>query len=222
MSVQVSAPARASSGDIINPRANEAKEQIFSGQVMDWVLRGWVYSFGLLSDDTTNVASATTLADTTPTIALQSPAGGDTIVVPLRVQVTAVSADGGLVTTDICYTKAAAGCATAMTLSGTSMTGLLNHLTKNPMDSPKSTVKRTVTASALTVVDSIVIAHQELPAAYLTAATFADPTFDYIFTEPLCLVEGAALLLYCYSAGTAGEVRPSITWAEIPSSVYKP
>ena len=222
MTVEINAPTRASSGDVLDPRANNAKEQIIGSQLMDWVLRGWVFSVGLLSDDATNIASVTTLADTTPTLSLQSPSGGDTIVIPLRVTVDVVDASGGLATIDLAYTKSARECATIMTLSGTALTGIVNRLTTNPQTTAKATVLRTVTASALLVTDSIVIAHKELPAAFLTAATFANPSFDYVFSEPLGLVEGAALLVYAYSAGTAGEVRPSITWAEIPSSVYKP
>lgn len=224
MSVVISAPTRASNGDVLNPRANNAREQIFGGQLLDWVLRGWVFSVGLLSDDATNIATVTTLADTTPTLALQSPAGGDTIVIPLRVTLVIASNDGGgLSTWDIVYTKAAAACATKLALSaGTTLTGVINRLTSNPAITPKATIQHTVTASALTVVDSIVIAHKEIPDASLTAATFQDSTLDYKFSEPLCLTEGAALLVYGYTGTGAAMLRPSITWAEIPSSIYKP
>lgn len=223
MSVEIGAPTRVSAGSVINPRANEAREQIFGSQIIDWVARGYVFSFGLLSDDATNIATATTLADTTPTVSLQSPSGGDIIVVPLRVTASfPQTADGSLATLDLVYTKAAKECLTSMTLGGTALTGIINRLTSNPSATTKCTLLRTVTASALTVVDSIVIAHKELPAAFLTAATFAAPEFDYVFEHPLFLVEGAALLIYAYSAGTAGEVRPSITWAELPASIYKP
>ena len=223
MTVQIGAPTRASAGDVINSRANNAREQIFSSQVTDWMLRGWVFSVGLLVDDTTNIATKTTLADTTPTVVLQSPAGSDLIVVPLRVTCDIVDDGGGLSTLDLVYTKAARACATVLALSGgTTLTGVINHLTTNPLVTPKATVQHTVTASALTVVDSIVIAHKEYPDAGLTAATFQNPTFDYVFSEPIGLTEGAALLFYAVTASSAGEIRPCITWVEIPASVYKP
>lgn len=222
MSIEINAPTRASAGDVLDPRGNNALEQISGKLLLDWALRGWVFSFGLLSDDTSNIASVTTLADTTPTLSLQSPSGGDTIVIPLRVTLDVAQVAGGLTTYDIVYTKAARECATVMVLTGTTQTGVLNRFTTNPQITPKATLLSTVTASALTVVDSIVIAHKELPAATLVSATFQNPTFDYIFEEPLGLVEGAALLVYCYSASTANEIRPSITWAEIPASIYKP
>ncbi len=223
MSVVISAPSRASAEDVINPRANNAREQIFAGQVFDWASRGWVFSAGLLVDDTTNIATVTTLADTTPTIVLQSPAGADLIIVPLRVTVAVVDDGGGLTTLDLVYTKAARACATVLAFSaGTTMTGVINRFTTNPLVTPRATIQYTVTASALTVVDSIVIAHKELPDAALTAATWGYPEFDYKFTEPLGLTEGAALLLYGVTATGAGEIRPCITWAEIPATIYKP
>jgi len=225
MSVEVSAPARAAIGNVINPRANEAREQISASQIMDWVLRGYVFSLGLLVDDGTNIPSVTTLADTTPIVSLQSPTGGDTIVVPLKVHMAITEDDGGgLSQFDIAYTLAAKDCATTLSLSGTAMTGVLNHLSRSPAISEKSTLLSTVTASALTVVDSIVIAHKEIADAILTAATFnVDPVLDYDFTKaPLALMEGAALLLYAYTGTGAAEVRPSITWAELPASVYQP
>ena len=225
MSAEVSGPARASVGSILNPRANEAGEQISAEQLMDWVLRGYVFSYGLLVDDGTNVPSVTTLADTTPIVSLQSPTGGDTIVVPLRVHMGLVAEDsGGLTQFDIAYTKAAKDCATTLVLTGTTATGVINHLSRSPALSANSTVLSTVTASALTVLDSIVIAHKEINAAILTAATFAvDPVLNYDFIDhPMALMEGAALLLYAYTASTACEVRPSITWAEIPASIYQP
>lgn len=225
MSVEISAPARASIGNVINPRANEAREQVFSAQVMDWVLRGWVFSLGLLVDDTTNIVAMTTLADTTPLVSLQSPAGGDTIVVPILAGMYITEEDGGgLSQLDIAYTKAAEECATNLTLSGTAMTGVINHLTTYPSKRTKCTVLSTVTASALTVVDSIVLAHKEIANAILTAATFmVDPKLEYDFSKaPIALIEGGALLLYAYTATTGAEIRPSITWAEIPADKYLP
>jgi len=224
MSVRVGSPSRSSIGDVINPRANEAREQISGSQIMDWVLRGYVFSAGLLVDDGTNIASVTTLADTTPIVSLQSPTGGDTIVVPLKVHMAITEDDGGgLSQFDIAYTKAAADCATTMSLTGTAVTGVINHLTRSPAISTKCTLLSTVTVSALTVVDSIVIAHKEIADAILTAATFlVDPVLNYEFKAPMALMEGAALLLYAYTGTGAAEVRYSITWAEIPASVYQP
>ena len=227
MSVEVSAPARASAGKTaINPRANEAGEQISGEQLMDWVLRGYVFSYGLLVDDGTNIPSVTTLAETTPIVSLESPPGGDTIVVPLKVHMGLhAEGGGGLGQYDIAYTKAAKDCGTTLAITGTAVTGVINHLSRSPALTTKCTLLSTATVgSAMTVVDSIVIAHKEYAAAVLTAATFlVDPVLNYSFRRaPLALMEGAALLLYAYTSGTAAEIRPSITWAEIPASVYQP
>ncbi len=224
MSVEVNAPTRASIGSVINPRANEASEQISGSQVMDWMLRGYIFSLGLLVDDTTNIPSVTTLADTTPIVSLQSPSGGDTIVVPLKVHMAITEDDGTNESQfDIAYTKAAKDCATTLSLSGTAHTGVVNHFTRSPALTTKSTVLSTVTASALTVVDSIVVAHKEIAASILTNTVFnVEPVLNYEFKTPIALMEGAALLLYAFTGGGAAEVRPSVTWAEIPASVYKP
>ncbi len=224
MSAEVNAPTRASIGSVVDPRANEAKEGISGSQVMDWMLRGYIFSNGLLIDDGTNIASVTTLADTTPILSLQSPIGGGTIVVPLKVHISITEDDGTAESQfDIVYTKAAKDCATRLSLSGTAVTGVINHFTRSPAIATKSTLLSTVTASALTVVDSIVIAHKEVAAAVLTAATFnVDPVLNYEFKTPICLMEGAALLIYAFTGTGAAEIRPSLTWAELPADIYQP
>ena len=225
MTVKVrTTPSRAAAGVDVLPAANTAGEQIAASQIMDWGMKGYIFSAGLLVD-ASDISVVTTLADTTPTIALQSPAGGDIIVIPLRVRCSVTAVAGGLTTLDLVYTKAARECATVLALTGgTVMPGIQNHFTPNPMAVRKSTCEFTVTATALTDVDCNVIAHAELADNGLTSATFQYiSVFNYEFEEsPIALTDGAALLLYGDSARTASTIRPSFIWAEIPRSVYAP
>ncbi len=226
MSVRVrSAPSAAAVGVEVQPAANTAGEQVMAGQLMDWAMKGYIYTAGILIDGT-DISVVTTLADTTPTIALQSPVGGDYIVIPLRVYCVVTAITGGLTTLDLVFTKAKLECATTLALTaGTTMPGIRNHYTPNPTAVRKSTCEYTVTASALTAADTSILAHADLVAAGLAANSMMQLSnvFDYSFANsPIALTDGAALLLYGYSASTANTIRPSITWAEIPRSVYAP
>ena len=219
MSVTIGAPTRSSAGDVVNPRANNAREQVFSSQVMDWVLRGYVFtaSQGL---EATDVAAVTTEADTTPSMTVQSPASG-IVMIPLRVWVSITGDGGGLTTLDLSYTKAAAQCATALAItSGTAM-NIQNHYTPNPMTTALSTSYKTPTATALVTTDYITLAHHHWIDAAITTGLVV-PDFDYVFNAPLALVNGAALMLHMYTASSAGSFVCAVTWAEVPTSVYVP
>lgn len=226
MTVKVrGAPSRAAAGVSVLPAANTAGEQIAAGQIMDWAMRGYIFSAGILVDAASDISVVTTLANTTPTVALQAPASKEIVVIPLRVRVSVTAVAGGLTTLDLVYTKAAQECATVLALTGgTVMPGIQNHYMSNPVKIRKSTCEYGVTATTLTNVDCTVIAHGEMHDNGLTSVEMhLNRIFDYDFTEsPIALTEGAALLLYGYSASTASEIRPSFTWAEIPRSVYIP
>ncbi|KKM68980.1 hypothetical protein LCGC14_1455440 [marine sediment metagenome] len=224
MAVKVrDAPSRAAAGVNVLPAANTAGEQIAGSQILDWAMRGYIFSAGLLVD-ASDISVVTTLADTTPTIALQSPASKDLVVIPLRVHCSITAVTGGLTTFDLVYTKAAQECATVLALTGgTVMPGIQNHYVSNPITVRKSTCEFTVTATALTDVDTSILAHAEMHDNGLTAISMhMNRVFNYVFDVPIALTEGAALLLYGYSASTASTIRPTFTWAEIPRSVYIP
>ncbi len=215
-------PSPAAAGIVADPAANTAGEQIAATQIIDWGLKGYIFSTGILVDDS-DISVVTTLADTTPTVSLQSPTGGAIIVIPLRVRCSITAEDGGLTTLDLVYTKAAQECATPLTLSGTTMAGITNHFTPVSRIVRKSTCLFTVTASALLDADCNVIAHGHMHNDGLTAINMHfNRAFDYDFTDsPIALTDGAALLLYGYSASTASTIRPSFTWAEIPRNAYE-
>ena len=225
MTVKVrTTPSGAAAGVNVLPAANTAGEQIAASQIMDWGLKGYIFSAGILVDDS-DISVVTTLAHTTPTIALQSPVGGSIVVIPLRVRCSVTAVAGGLTTLDLVYTKAKYEVAVPLALTGgTILPGIQNHFTPNPMTVRKSTCEYTVTASALTNADCNVLAHAELHDDGLTAINMHyNRIFDYEFDEsPVALTDGAALLLYGYSASTASTIRPTFTWAEIPRSVYAP
>ncbi len=221
MSVQVTAPTRVSSGIIVEPRANNAGEQILASQVLDWTLRGWVFSAsqGLEASD---IASTASVDDFYPIASLQSPLGGGTVVVPLRCWFSLTNDGAGLGTVDLLFTKAVKQCATTLAITGTTL-NIQNHFTPNPQFASKATALKTVTCTALTTVDYITLAHQHYADAALTTSLVV-PNFDYQFNNnPIALVEGAALLLYFYNATTTdANAIVTFTWAEIPSSIYVP
>ncbi len=216
-------PTRANAGDVINPAANTATEQIAGSQLMDWCLQGYIYTAGSVLMDATDIASVTTLADTTPTYALQSPTGTDTVVIPLKVRAVFTDDGGGISTLNLVYTKAKAESATALSFSGTALK-ISNNYTPNPQATAVSTMQYTVTSGALTNVDCNVIAQAQLVDAGITTGLIQlNEVFEYSFKHnPIALVDGAALLLYTYSAGGAGRTRVTFTWAEIPGSIYIP
>ena len=221
MSVEVrSSPARAGAGVVVNPAANTAREIILADQLFDSVLNDYVFtaSQGLEATDISSVAAE---SHTTPVVSLQAPTGTNKLVIPLRVWVSLTNDGAGLGYVDLAYTKAAKQCATALTLSGTAL-NIQSHRTKNPMVTPSATALKAVTASALTTVDYITLAHHHWPDAALTTSLIV-PDFEYNFDVPIALTEGAALLLYFYNATTTdAKVVVSITWMELPANIYVP
>ena len=213
-------PVRAGDGVEVNPAANQTLEQIIATQINDWTMRDYVFtaSQGLAATDVSSVA---TESHTTPVASLQSPTGKNKLIIPLRVWASVTNDGAGLGYVDLCYTKAAKECATALTLSGTAF-NLQNSRTFNPMVTPTATALMAVTASALTTVDYITLAHKHWPNAALTTSLIV-PDFDYQFETPIALTEGAALLLYFYNATTTdAKLVVSFTWAELDASIYIP
>ncbi|KKM68979.1 hypothetical protein LCGC14_1455430 [marine sediment metagenome] len=225
MAVEVrTTPTRANVGDVVNPAANTAREQIAANQILDWTLRGFVFTGGAVLMDATDIASVTSIADTTPDYVLQSPLGTATVVIPLRVRCSVTNDGGGLTVFDLVYTKAKQETATALAFTSGTALKIQNNYTPNPMATSKSSLEYTVTSAALTNVDTAVIAHAHMVDAGLTTGLIQlNEVFDYSFQDsPIALTEGAALLLYTSTTGGAGKTRATFTWAELPRDVYVP
>jgi hypothetical protein len=200
---------------------NGARELFIAPQIMRWAKAGKVFtaSQGL---EATDVDAATTEADTTPTYSLQAPSSSSKFVVPLRVSLSLTNDGGGLSTFDISYTKAAAQCATKLTLSGTTL-NIQNHLTTNPMITGLATALHTVTASALLTTDYITVAHTHAVDAALTTGLPGMNSLSWIidlFDMGIILTQSAALLIHTYTASSAGKTVPVITWAELDESDF--
>ncbi len=217
-------PTRGNEGDVVNPAANTAKEQISASQYIDWLLRGYIFTAGSVLVDATDVASVTSVADTTPDYVLQSPTGKGTVVIPLRARCSITNDGGGLTVLDLVYTKAKLETATALAFTSGTALKISNNYTPNPMTTAKSSMEYTVTSAALTDVDCNVIAHAHMVDAGLTTGLIQlNEVFDYSFKDsPIALTEGAALLLYTSTTGGAGKTRAQFTWAELPRDVYVP
>ena len=216
MSVEIrTTPSRVGVGAEINPVANTAGEQIAAEQILDWVLRGYVFTGGSVLVDVGDYVNVTTQADTTPTVVLQSPIGKAKVVIPLRVRCSQVN---------LVFTKSRQEAATTLAFTAGTALKISNNLTTFPMVEADSTLEYTVTSAALTALDSIVTAQGEMADAGLTTGLIMlDEMFDYSFVNnPVVLTEGAALLLYGFSGSSTGKIRPSFTWAELPRDVYAP
>ncbi len=225
MSVEIrTTPSRVGVGAEINPVANTAGEQIAAEQILDWVLRGYVFTGGSVLVDVGDYVNVTTQADTTPTVVLQSPIGKAKVVIPLRVRCSQTDDGGGKSQVNLVFTKSRQEAATTLAFTAGTALKISNNLTTFPMVEADSTLEYTVTSAALTALDSIVTAQGEMADAGLTTGLIMlDEMFDYSFVNnPVVLTEGAALLLYGFSGSSTGKIRPSFTWAELPRDVYAP
>lgn len=218
-------PTRGNAGDVVNPAANTAKEQIAASQYLDWLLRGYIFSGGSVLVDAGDVVSVTSIADTTPTYVLQSPIGSGTVVIPLRV-VAVFTDDGGAgaSTINLVFTKSKQEATAELAFTSGTDLKIQNNYTPNPMTTSKCALGYTRTSAALTDVDCTVIASAQLVDAALTTGLIQlNEVFDYSFRDsPIALTEGAALLVYTTSTSSAGKTRLTFTWAELPRSVYVP
>ena len=218
------APERGNAGDVVNPALNTAREQISASQYIDWLLKGYIFTSGAVLVDATDIATKTSIADTTPDYVLQSPTGTGTVVIPLRVRMSITDDGSGLCLINLVYTKSKLESATNLAFTSGTALKIQNNYTPNPMTVAKSTMEYTVTSAALTDVDCMVLAHGHMATNGLTTGLIQlNEVFDYSFRDsPIALTEGAALLMYTSSAGGAGKTRASFTWAEIPGNVYIP
>jgi hypothetical protein len=201
---------------------NGAREIVTSSNLLRWAKAGKLFtaSQGL---EATDVDSVTTEADTTPTYALVSPKNADIFVIPIEVRLALTSDGGGLSTFDVSFTKAAAQCATALVVTGTTL-NIQNHLTVSGMATPQSSCLYTCTASALLTTDYITVAHQHVvDAALTTGLPLPGAGTEYavdLLKKCIILTQGAALLVHTYTASSAGKTVPVITWAELTSSDF--
>ncbi|KKM68978.1 hypothetical protein LCGC14_1455420, partial [marine sediment metagenome] len=181
MSVEIRAtPTRVAVGVEASPAANTAREQIAASQVFDWLLKGYIFSGGSVLMDASDIATVTTQADTTPTIVLQSPAGTEIVVVPLRVRCSLTDDGGGLSQLNLVYTISTQQSATKLAFTGGTELKIQNSYTANPAVTSRCTLEYTVTSAALTATDSIVIAQGEAADAALTTGFMhLSDVFDY-------------------------------------------
>ncbi len=224
MSVEIRTPSRVEAVVVANPTANSAREQIAANPILDWMLKGYVFTGGSVLMDATDIANVSTQADTTPTIILESPLGKDTVVIPLRIRCSQTDDGGGKSQVNLVFTKARLETAARLAFTGGTALKIQNAFSTFPAITSECTLGFGKTSAALTATDSIVIAQGEMADAGLTTGLIMlDEVFDYSFVNnPVVLTEGAALLLYGFSASGAGKIRPSITWAELPRDVYVP
>jgi hypothetical protein len=199
------------------------RDIITSPSLFRWVAEGKVFEAGQGCESTavdSGVVSAT-LDETLPTFSLQSPSSG-VYVVPLVLKLMMVADGGALTNWQVAFTKAAAACVTALSITGTAIHHKSN-VNKAYNTSPASTCLYTPTVTALTVADYISLGKGEAIDAALTTGLptlgiGASNTLMYNFINDNALhimANGSAMLAYLYTASSASTWYCYMQWAEL-------
>src|SRR3990167_1805494 len=104
-------------GDVPQPaRVNGKRDVVTSPNLLKWLAQGKLFEAGFGPEDTAADSQAA-MDETLATFALQS-SGSTKIVVPILLRLACVSEGGAAQRIDVAFTKPAALCATALTLTG--------------------------------------------------------------------------------------------------------
>ncbi len=204
-------------------RVNGSGDLITSDTLLRWAVKGKVFEAGFGAEDSA-IAMVASLADTTPSYSLQSPASTSLLVIPIMAKV-AIVVDGNAITKILCaFTKPSGLCNTAMTLSGTALTSKHCLYRSSPAQtSQQSTVLSGVTASALIAADYVTYHYGQAIDAVLTSGKVAlgegpSNVHTFRFLEdglPHVMTSGAAMLLYVTNGTTDGTSKVYFQWAEV-------
>lgn len=188
-----------------------------------WLAQGKIFEAGLGPEDTP-VDSEAALADITATFSLQSPSAAKPLVIPLFVKFMMIADGGALSNFQLAFTKPAALCATALTLSGTALTSKHSLYRTNPKQTEQTAeALSTVTVSVLVAADYISYHFSHLIDSVLTSGLVAlgsgpSNVHDLRFLQdglPHIMTAGAAMLMNCYTGTSDSTWFPYIQWAEL-------
>lgn len=189
-----------------------------------WVAQGKVFEAGFGLEDTAKASIASVVA-TTPIFSLQAPTSTSVLVIPILAKVT-LTADGNALTEfSVMFTKPAALCATALTVSGTTLTSkhCLYRTGGAAKATPQSTALFTVTVSALVAADYVEYDRRIAMDAALTTGlvNFGGGPSNvqaYPFLKegaPHIMTSGAAMLVYVKNGDTNATTKAYFMWAEV-------
>ncbi len=203
------------------------RDVITSPNYWRWLAEGKIFEAGFGGEDVDDQEdSQATLADITATYALQSPTADEPIVVPILLKLM-MSNDGGALTNfQVAFTKPAALCGTPLTLSGTALTSKHSlYRTTPPQTAQQATALfgDAITVSVLIAADYISYHFGHVATDLLTTGLVAlgdGPSNVHTFRflkegMPHLLTQGAAMLVYLYTASTDSVVAAYMQWAEV-------
>ena len=208
-------------------RVTGERDVIIAPNYMRWLAEGKIFEAGFGGEDVDDEEnSQASLADITATFALQSPTADEPIVVPILLKLM-MSGDGNALTNfQVAFTKPAALCGTALTLSGTALTSKHSlYRTSPPQTAQQATALfgDAITVSVLIASDYISYHLGHVIDAVLTSGLVAlgdGPSNVHAFRFlkeglPHLLTQGAAMLVYLYGGATDSVVAAYMQWAEV-------
>jgi len=204
-------------------RTNGNRDVISQASYLRWLAQGKLFEAGFGPEDTAADSQAA-LDDTLVTFALQSN-GASKIVVPILFKAMMVADGGALTRIDVAFTKPAALCATALTLTGgRAMTSIHNMYQTSPAQTGPTAsalygaaTTFAITASAL-VAGDYVDSHREtwIDAALTVMTQRQTMVFNFLAEGvPHGMTAGAAMLVYINTGTTDSTWLPYVQWAEL-------
>jgi len=204
-------------------RVTNNRDTVVSPNYWKWLAQGKIFEAGFGAEDTAADSQAA-IDDTLVTFALQS-SGSTKIVVPLVFKDMMVADGGALTRIDIAFTKPAALCATAHTLTGgRAMTSIHNMYRTSPAQTGPTAsalygaaTTFAITSSALVAADYVDAHYETWIDAALTVMTQRQTVvFNFMRDEvPHALTAGACMLVYINTGTSDSTHLPYIQWAEL-------
>ena len=199
------------------------RDVITSPNLFKWLMQGKIFEAGYGLEDTA-VDSEATVADITATFSLQSPVASDLLIIPIILKLMQTDDGGALTVFQVSFTKPAALCATALTLTGTALTSKHNMYRTNPPSKvQQATALSTVTVSALIAADYIsyhrgLVADANLTTGLVSMGSGPSNVQAWNFLKdgaPHMMTSGAAMLVDSSTASSRAKYTAYMQWAEV-------
>ncbi len=201
------------------------RDLITSPNLLRWLMEGKIFEAGMGAESTA-INSSDALLETEPQVALQAPKN-DTLVIPIQLRVAVVADGGALTNWQIAFTKAAANCATSLTLSGTACHHISNcNKYYNTLPEATALYGDKITASALVVGDYVsyhrgIAIDALLTTGLPTLGNGPSNVSTYNFLKdgaPHIMAAGSAMLVYLYTGTSDSTWTYYMQWAEVKAA----
>jgi len=209
---------------------NGQREPIVSPNYWRWLMEGKVFEAGFGAESTAADSQASLVA-TTATFALQAPEANEPIVVPICLKLMCTADGGALSRFQVLFTKSAKECGTKLALT-TTRDMLTKHCLYRASPPPKEQAAKAyfgqattfdITVSALVAAEYVSYHFGHIADALLTTSLVAlgegpsnVQTLRFLKDGvPHLLTQGAAMLVYIYTATSDSTWFPYMQWAEL-------